>query len=350
MTSQLSYGVQYLLKGLQVTDQETPTRWLWKFREHCYKSAEQAGVDNATVAKVMEQVGATPEVFPLGRGVTLDSIHEVNRLPVGSIVYTGSPESGSRFGVFRRTGRDADGWESLLGYDYLNHNYTVVIETLPGADGPPDWWTEPFHEEMAQALANAKAKAWRVGWKVKIAHSWCPSYEEYMKRIGLTAEVLRSATFEGISVGDRIEPMQVATLPEGSILRWVSTRDPETRWAWYIRDDSQDNRARTRYVFGRWDGRKEGTAVKNYASVMEVVHIHTADDQYAFVPPPGWEAIHGYLPVGTMIHRTTDPHTFYHLARDRRIGLGEEIMEYGSWRLGDFSNPGTQLLIARFPS
>ena len=322
----------------------TPTQWLWLFRDHCFKSAESAGVDYRTVTAVMDKVGAAPDQFPFGPGVVIGSNHERERVPVGTVVYTGNPNSGRRFGVFRFT---ASGWENLFGNYYLDGDASIV--SVPEVSDPPEWWTDSPNGD-SKTLNNVKAKAWRTVFSVKLDHGWCSSFEEYMNQIGLNGSVLRHATHAGISTGERIDPRQVALLPAGSVLRWVSNREPETRWAWYIRDDEMTNEARTKYLFGRWDNRPEGKAIRNSADVMEVVHIHSDEQPLVFVPEPGWQAILNYIPVGTILSRSDLPSDRFVLCEDRRIAPGERPLSTGVWDLLSYADPDIYFRIVRFPS
>lgn len=327
-----------------MSEQKTPRQWLWGFRDHCFSAAQSAGVDNATVNRVMERVKAGPEEFPLGPGMVLKSQHELNRLPEGSVVYVGRVNDRHSFGVFRfRGGR----WEHLVGHSYMETGRGTTVHLMPGVDEPPDWVTEQWDESMVGPLAQLKAKCWRSGWKEKIDHGWCPSYESYLSQYdGLDASVLSFATFEGITVGEKITSEQARVLPVGSVLRWRSRTNPDERWSWFIRDDSMTNEAQTRMVFCKAPA---NVTPKNYAANMRVVHIPTEDTPHITVPPPGWGAIIDHVPPGTVLAPLGQRDQFV-VSKDHRINnFSSETPASGPWLPSNFDNPDVNLQIVRFP-
>lgn len=278
--------VRSLPKG-GIPSWESLLQWQFRFRDNAFMSAEQAGVSRDTVLRVMTELGIEDDVFPMGRGVLVGSAYDKDRLPVGAQVTVGSPEATLNFGLFVKIRRG--GWLHLLGErtDHGNHRVLVVNGEEVG------WATTPGTEAEQVALRNFKAQAWRAGWKVKRQNRWCESYEEYMRRIGLTEDVLNDAPYGG-SLGERVDPSGAATLPAGSVLRWVSRSDPE-KFTWYIRDDNARNEAKTRALFGH---RPDGSALRHSATTMEVMWIA---NQGTAMDLPIDHGMIQYLPVGTRL-------------------------------------------------
>src|SRR5262245_57784527 len=266
---------------------ESLRQWQWRYRDHCYCSADQAGVQRHVVDGVMDELGLTADMFPLGSGVPITNERDKERLPDGTQMVRGEPDNLRGFGLYVKFHSE---WRLLLGEMPYQHNRPYRIVT-----GEPPEWNQPGTEEGLQDLYNFQARAWRIGWQAKVLHRWCGSYEEYMKRIGLDSGVLRLARFEGLAVGDRINTEQAASLPEGSVLRWVRKTDP-TDFTWFVRDDSATNRAKTRFVFGH---RPEGVEQRNSAAVMEVLWINDGDSM--LLPCPDWATVGPLLPPGTLL-------------------------------------------------
>lgn len=320
---------------------ESLAQWQFRYRDNCYASAESAGVSTETVAMAMEELGIGDDQFPLGRGVTFSSEHDKYRLPVGAQVTVGIPDRVEAFGLFVK-GRA--GWNHLLGEitSLASQRVTVVTGEEPG------WYTTPGTEGEQTALANFKAKAWRTGWKVKVNHRWCESYENYMGRIGLTESVLREVEHGGITVGERVGPQGAACLPAGSILRWHHRSVPDT-FTWYIRDDYASNEARTRVLFGH---RADGAVLRNSGPSMEVMWIADADDVHMSIEVDSLDDIWEYLPVGTRLRVNGGIDEFV-VCHDHRVtgynaaARRGDIPATGPWTL---EQVGSDVRISGFPS
>jgi hypothetical protein len=314
---------------------ESLAQWQFKYRDNAFSSAESAGVGRDVVFGAMQDLGLTDDMFPLGRGVKVTSEYDKNRLPVGTQVVTGDPLRPERFGLFVKS--RASTWVHLLG-EQTGHN-GLRVEVVTGDEA--EWATAPGTEAEQRALANFKAKAWRVGWKGKLGHRGCETYEGYMRRIGLTEDVLRAATHGGITVGERISSLMAAQLPEGSLLRWHSQNDSVT-FTWYIRTDAATNEARTRALFGH---RRDGNTLRNSAHMMEVMWIANEDGMDLRVD--NLADIIEYVPVGTRLRGGVDE---FVVCNDHRIGSARSngtIPRIGDWRVPDFDGG---LTITGFPS
>jgi len=314
---------------------ESLAQWQFRYRDNALTAAEQAGVSTRTVLDAMRELGIDDTYFPLGRGVRVANAHDKDRLPVGSLVARGEPEDVSTFGLFVKAQR---GWQHILG-DYNSNDGPV--EVVSG--DPVEWATAPGSEAEQAAIADFKARAWRVGWKVKVANRWCESYETYMGRVGLTDEVLQHATFAGITTNEHIAQAMASRLPEGSLLRWHHRTEPGT-FTWYIRDDHTTNVSRTRALFGH---RPDGGVLRNSARTMQVMWIANDDEDGMRLRIDNLADIWPYVPVGTRLWTGA---TEVVVARNHRLnyyveGAGEQ--ETGPW---DISQLVANLTVGRFPS
>lgn len=293
----------------------------WRWLDHVYYSAEQSSVGLTVVGDSLSLVGITVDDFPLGAGVKIKSNYHRSRLPEGSVGYLGDPNNLRTYGVLRKVYGGSD-WRLVLGVNSNVWGATMTVVSVP--DGTvPEWAIAPGTEAEQDQIAEWKALAWRVGWKAKVHHRWCSSYESYMEQIGMTAEVLRKAKHNGVRIGERISPDIAASLPPGSVLRWRKSADPDT-FAWFVRDDQVGNRAGTRKVFG------SGEENRNYASSMEVLWIAT--DEGLAIPIEHAEARH--LPPGA---RVVIDGNVYRIARDGQIASDSvAIQAVGSWRIDQF--------------
>jgi hypothetical protein len=324
--------IKSMPKGSKVT-WESLAQWQWRYRDNCYLSAENAGVSTAVVTGVMDELGITDDQFPLGRGVLLSNSRDRERLAIGAQVKVGNPETVSGFGLFVKS---PTGWTHLLGDVNRPDGHRVLVIT----GDEVEWATTPGTEAEQVDLANFKARAWRVGWKVKLSHRWCESYEQYMGRIGLTEDVLRDVVNGGLSIGEKTTPPGAAALPAGSLLRWHHRSTPDT-FTWYIRDDTMNNESRTRAIFGH---RADGGVLRNSGSTMEVMHIAN-DEEVMNVEVDNLDAIFQYLPAGTRLRAGGGE---YVLCHDRRItNWSGAVPNTGSWGLGQL---GDTVTIAGFPS
>jgi hypothetical protein len=323
-----------MVKGKAVT-WESLAQWQFRFRDNAIASADSAGVSRSTVFQATNELGLTDDLFPMGQGVKVSNEYDKGRLPVGTQVMVGHPDRVTTFGLFvlARGG----GWQHLLGEVHNQQGHTV--EVLTG--DPVEWAVTPGTEAEQEALANFKARAWRVGWKVKLSHRWCESYEGYMAKIGLNEDVLRNVKHGGLTIGERTNPRGSAALPAGSILRWVSRSDP-ANFTWYIRDDSMNNEARTRAIFGH---RRDGSGLRNSGSTMEVMWIAN-DEGVMALRVDGLSDLIEHLPVGT---RFAAGGSQYVLCHDRKVTNYEAhnpTPPTGPWTIEQLGDT----VIAGFPS
>ena len=303
-------------------------QWQWRFRDNAYQSAEQAGVHRETVDKAMADLHLTDDMFPLGAGVKLASDRNKDLLPIGSVVVQGEPERLADFGVFTRT---PQGWTPVLGQRASHAGYPVTV--ISGE--PAVWATTPGTEAEQSLVKQFKAKAWKIGYQVKVQHRWCESYESYMARVGLDESVLREVSFNGVTVGDKVNAGQAAGLPEGTVLRWVS-RTGSDNFTWYIRDDASRVVAKTRPLFGH---RSDGSALRSSASSMEVLWIPDGSQMHLVLRYEDMEQVDGRLPAGTKID--AEDGTRFVVCGDHQVAVagGRVVPQQGSWPVRAVSPP-----------
>jgi hypothetical protein len=314
-----------------------------KFRDHTLHAAEHHGVGVNVVTRAMTEMGVTEE-FPPGVGMMVKSHTLRDALPENSVLLFGNPEVPRNFGMWAKHNGQ---WIHVLGdLRSFPNNQSATVHNVGGEDVQQDWLTEVGTDESTREIRSFKARAWRVSAKVRDQHSWCSTFESIMTGVGVDAGCLAyEITVNGMTVGDRLNPGQVATLPLGSILRWRHLGSPNTRVIWFERVDGADNQAGTRRIFGyRDDSVRQG----NYADVMEVVHIGGVDRPMSLDVDLAHSRNH--LPVGSVIQIGRDTNR-YMLCQDRRmeaVRAGATIIpERGSYtwdQMGD----ATALRVVRF--
>jgi hypothetical protein len=246
---------------------ETLAQYQWRFRNNAISGAVENSIGMRHVTDALHRLGLTDEQFPLGPKVPITLNDEV---PDGTVVYVGSPDEPRTLGVFRR---DRGAWQWVFGHvDYTPN--TMMVESMPGVETPPDWWTAPGEDNEEERIKKFKARAYQVGRRTQQAASWCGTYDNVMARVGVTAEAVRG--IDATQIGDVIPQGEVTRLPEGAILAWV---DPEntTRWAVYRRDNNAQNTTRTERILGN---RAEGGPLNNWRAGARVVFLPDLSDRW----------------------------------------------------------------------
>ena len=313
--------------------QENVQQHMWTFRDRALWSAHNHSVDYHASDMAIAEMGARREEFPLGRGVRITNPTDRDQLPNGTVVYSGDPARPERFGMFEKVnGR----WKHLLG-EQQAAPAELTIHTFAGSTEQPDWLAREGTEEDAEAIANFRAKAWQVGWRLKQSQGWCSTYEAVMRDMGLTAAAVRAATHRGVRVGDTVRPDMAHDLPNGAIFQWTSSNDT-SEVAFFVRTMTSDNRAGTLRI----GGSASSTSNRNYRSSMRVLFLPTPDEPYGWQPddPAGVFAL---LNPGVYIGMDTlNPN--YIKAMDGKveqvrravIDHQEETPPSGRWNLRDF--------------
>jgi hypothetical protein len=314
--------------------QPTVEQVKWQFRVGALAAAATHGVGIATVEDTLRVMGCgIDDVAPtLGRGVKVPinpdrESRNASLLPDGSVVFQGTPHNPASLSVYmRKAGR----WVLILG-ERDHPEGEAVIESVNGNREPPEWLSREGTNEDLEKIGEFKARAWRVGWKLKQSQGWCSTYESIVHRLGVTQADTQRSQYRGLGIGDRITAAEAMRLPIRSLLWWQHSDAPE-RWALFIRDDGSANAAGTLRVAG------SGESHENYRRYMTVASIANEDGNTLWpVPenPPGvWEA----LPPGTVFSYRQGGEAEYIKCRDGRTiaAANTVIPERGNYLLHQF--------------
>lgn len=287
----------------------TALRYRWKFRQHVLQAQAAHSVSESRVVRALQQLQADEDAFTLGPGLVVGCVHDLNRLPNGTVARYGDPVHYRMFGLFvMRRGI----WRPALG-ERTVPGLPVTIERYQDSTTPPDWWTAVATDGDTAEIAAFKALAWKVGWATKQDAGWCSTYESVMRSFGITesdSRVRPSAT-DGSRVGMTVGPHTAGLLPVGTVLCWRARMAPRTRVAWFIRTDLSSNQARTRRVFTHRD---DGVEMGHYADSMRVEYVPSPDAEMDLDVDlvTVWEDI----PPGTVIHSGGG---WFVMARDHRV-------------------------------
>jgi len=330
--------------------QITALQWQWQFRDYMFAAQEMHGVSHAVVARAMDDLGFTPDLFPMGPDVLVESRNEQDRLPEGTILVCGDTSDLGRSGVFvRRSGMWASAGLGLLREP--RRGYRSVVEAVPGVETTPDWWLAEGTEEDVEAIIDLKRRAYGIAMKAKSSQQWCSTLETCIARVGLTPEVLNQRRLGEYRVGQTVNPEQARRLPVGTVLRWRSQENRETRVQFYIRDNGAVNSARTRRVCGYRD---DSVPLTNYARVMEIMAFpETALGLWVHVQIDLVRALPSLEPGTLLSYQSEQP--AYMVTQDHHICPLYDVIgqaegtppRTGRWDHTSFDNP-SQLYVARF--
>lgn len=323
----------------------TLRQFQWNLREHTLRAAEHHGVSTTTVTRALTEMGAEP--FDLGPGIKVKSHTTRDALPDGSVLLFGDPSAVRSFGMWAKV---AGQWRHVLGdMRAMPPNITGTVHAIADNDTPLEWTVQSGTAESEREIRSFKARAWRVSSKVRDQHSWCSTFEAIMNGVGVDSGCLAyEVTVNGMSVGDRINPAQAATLPVGSILRWRHTGYPTTRVRWFERVEGADNQAGTRMIFGYSDATTSTVRRNNYADVMEIVYVPVTDNPMSL----NVDLVHSrdHVPVGTVIQIGRDTNR-YMICQDRRLESvrtgATNIPARGSYSWDQMGDPSV-LRVTRF--
>jgi hypothetical protein len=322
---------------------QTVQKFMWEFREGALHAATANGVSLGAVQSALEEMGVGDSVFPLGPEVRVKNTVDQGRLPRGSVVFSGSPERIGGFGVWvkNRSGR----WTHLLG-ERQGVPTTIMVDRVEGVDSPPEWWTRSGDDSDDAAIREFKARAWRVGYKLKRSQSWCGTYEQIVNGLGIHASDQNYARVGGVSVGDRVNPELARTLPRGTVLRWTSHDHPE----WFAvlgRMRGTGNRAGTRRLYGQ---HQRPDNLRNYWSTMEVVYLPSDTTPELEFPMVDFAREVPLLPPGSVFH--TDGSADYNVCEDHTITDAAmpngRPNAHGRWTVANFGT-GPRGVVTRIP-
>lgn len=276
---------------------DTLRQFMWKFRSNAISGAQENSVSMIATMKGLSLLGLDIE-WELGPGIQIKTLDDQIRLPDG-VVVVNSTTTNPTHPNYALWVRRRHVWTPLLGRAGLGRD--AVIVEYPGVDAPPDWWAEVGNEETAREVARFKARAWRIGNKIKSEQSWCNTYEHVIARVGVTARSVREAQAEGgaYDVGDRCSQNHAANMPEGTLFLYRS-ETLANHWAVYQRDNSCDNMTRTRRIAGHRT--ENGPALGHYQHLMMVLAIPTEGNTVEewTVDQPHVQVILETVPVGSV--------------------------------------------------
>ena len=274
---------------------DTLMQFMWKFRENAISGARENSVSMDATMKGMRLLGLDIE-WELGPGVPIKALDDNLPLPEGVVAANAAvPDpKDNNYSLFVRKRRS---WSSILGRSGLGRD--LVIVDYPGVEAPPAWWAEVGNEETAKQVAHFKARAWRIGNKIKSEQSWCGTYEHVIARVGVTARSIREAQADGggYDVGDTVSQVHAAAMPEGTLFLYRSETWAD-HWAVYQRDNTSDNLTRTRRVAGHRN--LSAPALGNYQSTMTILSLPIEGMTEWTVEQPHVPVILAAVPIGTV--------------------------------------------------
>ncbi len=274
----------------------TLTQYMWKFRCNALSGAVENGVSIEATRKGLRLL-AIPDEWEIGPGVVLHTHDQYTPIPNGTVVCNQSitdPDS-EHYSLFMRAGSNR--WHTLLGR--AAHGRDLVVVQAPGVTETPAWWAAVGTEESRQEVAEFKARAWRIGQKIKSEQSWCGVYENVVARVGVNRDCLTAVKYQGLGIGDRVTPNAVAALPDNTLFLFRGS-DDETRWAVYVRDDAATNLTRTRRLAGH-RGNSE-RPLGNYATGMTIAALpDLTGTSQGWAIPEGSDEILTLMPPGTLM-------------------------------------------------
>lgn len=312
----------------QMRPTETVEGYMLRFRDYALSAARNHSVNYDASLETLNALGTNVE---LGKGVRITDPNSRNRLPEGSMVFSGNPEIPDSYAVFEKRNST---WHRVLGSNGIPDSVTVyrVGNTVPT---PPSWWREDATvEEEQDKIADFKAEVWRLGWRLKRAQGWCSTYESILRDFGITRAALITRTHDGIRVGHKVSPDQAKALPTGTVFRWQSVSNP-LEWGLYVRCQV-DNAAGTMKIGGTTQ------SDRNYHSSMEVLSL--ASDQDKTWPLTGTIARDYYNALNPGVRFAgpgEDERPSYIKCHDQRIvnwydNTTGPVPQTGRWTYADF--------------
>jgi len=327
-----------------MTTQESLAQYQWRFRTNAIEGAYENSVGMQRVNAGLNRIGLVldgPE-HPLGPNV---KVGEFEQVPEGTIAYQGDPaRPGGLIIVVRRDGV----WRALYG-DGPPYG-VVTLATVPGRpDEPPAWLTTPGTEQDVDLIKAFKARAWKVGYEIKQSAQWCPTFENVLARVDVSAASVREAgsiRHNGWAVGDMLSAqVQAQQLPEGTILFWNGSTVDKVAFMVSVRDDAMqgqnDSWCRRLLAVGTTGNFRTGSTIAAFSDgdPEQPWNIRVG-------PPQQWlEA----LPTGTFFQVRLDSRDVYHVTRDGGIvghrSVARNVDGRGDYQASQFSGYNNIYLI-----
>lgn len=292
-------GSQFALNGYNrvhsvpgETQPLTFAQHVWKIRSTLMIYASDHGVSDQ-LEEILDELGTGIELTPHGTGMRLNTEDELVRLPAGSTYEHGDPADPDSYGYWLV---GASRHVQLIGN--APRSDKARLHLIEGEERRPAWMDEAPTDEDRRRIRVWMAKLYRAGQQLKEDQEWCGSYDRLVAGVGLTPDLLEAEQPE--ELGQVVTRDQARDLPVGTVLRWIRDEDGEHDEMWFVRDDTMENRSRTRLVMGH---RESGGNLRDFAGRMTVVALPSewADGL------PGWQVegvdarwLIDHAPVGTV--------------------------------------------------
>lgn len=213
---------------------------------------QQAGIGSGyLVERALHDELGIPKYEPMmGLSVCYTDGSLIAQIPVGSVLVTEGEPGDTHFTAYRKS---EGSLLRILGDGAITGPAVVlIIDSIPDSDAKAPWVDNDGSESELAAIRQFRVKAWTAAMNVKSATGWCGELEQVVYRSGIDRSVGTQDTATELLTAE-----QVAELPAGSIVRYMSTtalienaRSRTLKTALYVRDDSADNPAKTRRIGG----------------------------------------------------------------------------------------------------
>lgn len=233
---------------------ESVEAFRWRLRDTALGAAERHGIGNGPVIEMVAAFGAGTPRFT--EGGIISSRIDIDRMPDGSVLYTGHPDKPNMMSVCeKKNGRLV----LVMGQRDRPAGQPMTIYSLPG-----DTASAPEVVADDQTLTQIALRAFRVGKTYQRSNSWCSVYDNCMASLGINDKMLSAIGATTHGPGDTVDRDQAARLPEGSILWWLWRSGQG--FAVYVRDDSARNLSKTRRLHG-WND--DGAHTHGHMTVVQ---------------------------------------------------------------------------------
>lgn len=215
-----------------------------RFRTFCIGAGARAGVPGGAraVLGVMDGLGLSPADLTPGMFVDLDDRLLWQRIPVGSVVWQGTPAQSDTY---------------FLGVVSEGQTLTRIF----GTGGTPRWVrvaSFPAGTTVSPDLSTVgdtdgvfefKSEVWRLGFEAKGRWDWCSAFERIIDILGVTdpsqppparPTTVAAGSSHGLSVGDPLTLALMRSLPIGTIIN-----QPGRNSSGWIKDGTDNWRPRS---------------------------------------------------------------------------------------------------------
>lgn len=329
-----------VLQGAPGTLLEPLDQFKLRFRDHAWAKSEQFSTSFRVTERALQSLGCNE--LPWLTGAPVISNWSKEHLPTGVTVSVGNPKQYDSYGVWAMKN---GGLRHLLGGNtYLEGGVVLTVDGEVRLPVPV--------KNNADVLARFKSDCWKVVARTKSETGWCGTFNDLMREIGITADVMLPGP-QSLPPGVDVDRDGASRLRQGAILWWQRDTFPQDNWVMYVRDDRHDTTARTRAVLHR---RVDGVPVRHSAARMRVLGEPDSPGGMVSVRPPnGWnQDLWDQLPVGTRLDNIPGAANGQwvicgnHRADEYRYASNDVAGYTGRYRLADFNQD--RLTIASFPT